>query len=323
VAEKLMQTPRGVWMAADSAIQGREQEWRDSHLSDNPLLVWNSESGQPPQRIPPAQVEDALLAQAMITSQDIKDVTNIHEANLGMPSNEVSRVAINARRQISDTGTVIYHDNLNSAIEEAGRVINDLIPIVYDSVRTIKVLGEDGQEVAQVINAMDDPLSVDITMGKYAVTATTGPSFETKRVEQAEAMGTMATAMPQILAVATDLIVEAQDWPGAAKIAERLRNNMPGVVLTEEEQTPQTMARDQAQSAAGAAQAQLQQMAAGVEMEQKRSQSVLNLSRAKNFMAQSANIPEKSAVTAANTASQIADRRVRANLEAVRVFSGD
>lgn len=322
VAEKLMQTPRSVWMASDASVQGREQQWRNSHLTDDPLLIWNAESGNKPERVPPAQVEDALLAQAMITSQDIKDVTNIHEANLGMPSNEVSRVAIQARQAVSDTGTVIYHDNLTSAIEEAGRVANDLIPTVYDSIRTVKVLGEDGKELAQVINDMNDPMSVDITMGKYSVTATTGPTYETKRQEQSEFMMNIVNSMPQVMQVAGDLILEAQDVAGAAKLATRLRNNMPGVNFEPDEMTPQMQMQTAAQQAGQQAQAQLAQMAAGIEMEQKRSQTALNLARARNFMAQASTLPAKNAIQAANTASQIADRRVRANLETVRVFTG-
>lgn len=322
VAEKLMQTPRSVWMASDAAVQGREQQWRNSHLTDDPLLIWNADSGNKPERVPPSQVEDALLAQAMITSQDIKDVTNIHEANLGMPSNEVSRVAIQARQAVSDTGTVIYHDNLTAAIEECGRVCNDLIPVVYDSIRTIKVLGEDGKELAQVINDMDNPMSVDITMGKYSVTATTGPAYETKRQEQAEFMLNIVNSVPQVGQVAGDLILESQDVAGAKKIANRLRNNMPGIVFEPDEMTPEMAQRQMAQTAGQQAQSQLAQMAAGIEMETKRSQTALNLARARNFMAQSSSMPAKTAITAANTASQIADRRVRANLETVRVFSG-
>ena len=322
VAEKLMQTPRSVWMASDTAVQGREQQWRNSHLTDDPLLIWNAESGNKPERVPPAQVEDALLAQAMITSQDIKDVTNIHEANLGMPSNEVSKVAIQQRQAVSDTGSVIYHDNLTAAIEECGRVCNDLIPVVYDSIRTIKVLGEDGKENAQVINDMNDPLSVDITLGKYSVTASTGPAYDTKRKEQAEFMLSIVNSVPQLGQVAGDLILEAQDVAGAKKLAKRLRNNMPGVVFEPDEMTPEMQMREAAQAQGAQAQQQLAMMAAGVDLEQKRSQATLNLARARNFMVQAGTMPEKNAISAANTASQIADRRVRAQLEAVRVFSG-
>jgi hypothetical protein len=122
-AEKIQQTPRGVWAAADTAVAGREKEWRESHLTDDPLLIWNADSGQKPERIPPAQVEAAFMQQAEMTDAGHRDVSNIHEANLGMPSNEVSGAAIMARQRVSDTGTIIYHDNLNMAIEQAGMIM--------------------------------------------------------------------------------------------------------------------------------------------------------------------------------------------------------
>jgi hypothetical protein len=121
IAERLMATPKATWLARAGTVAGREAAFRNSHLSDDPLLVYNDDSAEAPQRVEPAQIQQALIGEAELTSQDLKDISNIHEANLGMPSNEVSGAAIMARQRVSDTGTVIYHDNLNQAIEEAGR----------------------------------------------------------------------------------------------------------------------------------------------------------------------------------------------------------
>ena len=282
IAEKLSQTPRAVWAAADTAVAGRENMWRQSHQSDDPLLIWNAESGQKPERVPPAQVEDALLAQATITSQDIKDVSNIHEANLGMPSNEVSGAAILARQRVSDTGTILYHDNLASAISEAGRVINELIPKIYDTPRIIKVLGKDGDEMMQAINSTSAE-AVDITLGKYSVTVDVGPSYQTKRIEASQNMLGLASAMPQTLAVAADLIVEAQDWPGADKIAQRLRNSMPPEMLAPDEQTPTTIAKSQAQQHSAQQVAEMAAKHAIAEFMKLQSEYVLNMAKAQRL----------------------------------------
>lgn len=236
IAEKLMKSPKGNWIASEEAISGRETEWRESHLSDDELLVWNSESGQPPIRVPPMQIEGALIEQADTAAQDLADISNLHEANLGKRSNEVSGKAILARQRVGETGTVIYQDNLDLAIEEAGRTINELIPHAYDTTRTIKILGAEGEEFTAVkINAETDEEGLDITKGKYTISSTTGPSFVTKRVEAAEGMLNMVNAMPDTLAVAADKIVEAQDWPGADEIARRLRLNLaPGILRPED-----------------------------------------------------------------------------------------
>lgn len=322
VAEKLMQTPRAVWVAADTSVQGRENQWRQSHLSDDPLLIWNAESGQKPERGNPAQVEDALLAQAEITSQDIKDVTNIHEANLGMPSNEVSGAAIMARQRVSDTGTAVYHNNLNTAIEEAGRVINELIPYTYDSPRIVKVIGDDAQGLMQIINATGNPESIDLSIGRYSVTVTTGPNYATKRLESAKAMADLANAMPQTLASAADLIVDAQDWPGKEKIVERIRKTMPPQLLDPNELTPQMQANAAAAQQQSAQQQQAQLAVAVANYQKTQSETAMNFARARNFQATADSQPVKDQNQSLATASQAADRELRGHLEAVKVASG-
>ena len=322
IAEKIMQTPRAVWAAADTAVQGREQQWRQSHISDDPLLIWNAESGQKPERIPPATVEDSLLGQAEITSQDIKDVTNIHEANLGMPSNEVSGAAIMARQRVSDTGTILYHDNLNSAIEECGRTMDELIPFVYDTPRIIKVIGDDAKEDMQVINATGDPRSIDLSIGRYSVTVTTGPSFATKRIEQANAMSELATAMPQVLSSSVDLIVDAQDWPGKEKIVERLRKTLPPGLLNADEMTPQIQANAAAQQAEQAKAGQAQLAMAIANYMKTQSETTLNNARAANFEQTARSQVVKDQNQSVSTASQAADRELRGHLEAIKTATG-
>jgi len=238
IAEKLTLTPKGNWIASVESVEGREAEWRNSHVSDDPLLTYNGEAGQAPTRVPPAQIEAGLIEQAGMASQDLRDISNIHEANLGQRSNEVSGKAIVARQRIGDTGTTIYSDNLELAIEACGRVLNDLIPFVYNTARTIAVLGEEGEELpAQAINDTTNEKAVDITAGKYKVTSTTGPSTVTKRAEAAESMLNMVNAMPDTLAVAADKIIEAQDWPGSSEIARRLRDGMDPSLLDEKDLT--------------------------------------------------------------------------------------
>jgi len=322
IAEKIMQTPRAVWLAADTAVQGRENDYRQSHLSDNPLLIWAAESGNKPERIPPAQVEDSLLGQAELTTQDIKDVSNIHEANLGMPSNEVSGAAIIARQRVSDTGTVIYHDNLAMAIEQAGIIINDLIPICYDTPRIIKVLGEDAKQDMVLINKMGDERSIDIGIGRYSVTVSTGASYQTKRIEAAQNMMNLANAMPNVLAVSADLIVEAQDWPGADKIAKRLRMALPPEMLDPEDMTPQMLANTAAKQQQQQAAQKLQIQAAIAEYMKTTSEATLNNARAKNFEATADAVGPKLANETANVESQAAERELSGHLETIRTADG-
>lgn len=325
-AEKIMQTPRGVWTATDTAVAGREKDWRESHLTDNPLLIWNAESGNEPKRIPPAQVENSLMSQAEMTTQDIKDVSNIHEANLGMPSNEVSGAAIMARQRVSDTGTIIYHDNLNMAIEEAGDIINRLISTVYDTPRIIKVTGADGKKSLVEINQTnpadpEHPLK-DITAGKYSVTIATGPSTETKRIEASENMMALVQAMPQTAAIIADLLVEAQDWPMAAEIARRLRMMLPPGILNPADMSPEEQQAAMSKEAAGNQQAQIALYQTIGNFLKDQSITSMNNAKARNLSVQADLAPAEQQTRQTDTASKSADRELRGSLEAIKVADG-
>lgn len=224
IVEKLMQTPRAKWKATKEAVQGFESKWRNSHLTDDPLLLWNGDSGQEPQEVQPAQIEPALIQEANMATQDIKDVLNMHEAALGQQSNEVSGKALNARQRVSELGSVIYFSNLNGAIEECGRTINELIPDFYDTARTIRTIGEDGKADLAKINQAG---GVDICDGSYGITVTTGPSYTTRRVEAVESMMALQNANPEAMAPALDIMVEEMDWPGAERISKRLKKANP------------------------------------------------------------------------------------------------
>jgi hypothetical protein len=322
IAEKLVGAPKQKWVAADTAVEGREDEWRRSHLSDDPLLIYNADSGAPPNRMPPMEMEAALIEQAGIAAQDIRDVSNIHEASMGQASNEVSGRAITARQRVGELGTVIYQDNLNIAIEEAGKIINELIPFVYDTPRLIKVLGPDMLTEKQVkVNYTEDPESVDITAGKYAVTVTTGPSYTTRRVEAREEMMSMVNAMPNTMAIAADKIVEAQDWPGSDEIARRLRSQLPAGMIAAEDLTEEEQAAQQQQQQSAEQQQQLQQIAFELEVAEKKAKIAQleaqaaesqartqeSLARAEQAKAQAASLIAGIETDRVSTAVQIAD----------------
>lgn len=233
-AEAIALAPLAQWISPDDAIEGREEDFRGAHLTGDTLLVYNKNASGKPERVEPVPIPAALLNEAQMNTQDIKDTTGLHDASLGMRSNEISGRAIQARQREGDVATIIYHDNLNASIQEGGDVINQLIPLAYDTMRTLRVIGPDDKHKALTVNDPNDEDSPDITKGKYDVSLETGPSFTTQRQEAADAMMAIVQTAPQLMAVAGDLIVKHQDWPGAQEIAERLKRSMPPELTAEE-----------------------------------------------------------------------------------------
>lgn len=234
-AEQLGYAPKAQWVASEAAVEGREADWRKAHLSRDPLLIYN-DGAEPPQRLDPPAPQAALLNESQVNAQDMKDVTGIHDASLGVRSNETSGRAIQARQREGDIASLTFYDNANAAILEAGDVINQLIPQIYDGTRVIRTIGEDETMKFQRINDPMDPDSVDLSVGMFDVTLSTGTSYSTRRVEAAQAMMEAIQVWPNLMSVAGDLVAKAQDWPGADKLADRLKKTIPPQFLEEGEE---------------------------------------------------------------------------------------
>lgn len=253
-AEMLALAGNGHWLLHETQ-DGAQEAFRDAHNSGDPILSWSG--AVKPEFVGPPTLNNAVLQESALSAQDMKDVTGLHDASLGAKSNETSGKAILARQREGDVGTNIYHDNLSAAISEAGRVINALIPVSYDTARTIRVVGEDETTKVQRINDPMDPDSVDINQGRYDVVVETGPSYSTKRVEAAESMAQFFQVVPAASQAAGDLFAKAQDWPMAAEIGDRLKKTLPpGLVDDEEDQS------EEAQAAKAQAMQQAQQQQA-------------------------------------------------------------
>jgi len=289
-AEKLALAPRQQWLIHESAVGDRE-DYRDGYKNGDTVLDWAGTVE--PKRMDPPPVEAALLQEAALNAQDMKDVTGLHDASLGVRSNETSGKAILARQREGDVASYIYHDNLKSAIAECGRVINQLIPVVYDTARTIRVLGEDEQQKVMRVNDPNDPESIDLGKGKYDIVVETGPSYSTKRQEASESMMQFVQAVPGAAQFAGDLIAMAQDWPLAEEIGERLKKALPPGFAEEDDpdkMTPEQQAAKQQQMQAAQAQQQMQMQGAQLQMAELEAKVQLTNAQAAKMMAEAQNV---------------------------------
>jgi hypothetical protein len=287
-AEVLAMAPRAQWLASHQAVpEDAEDDFRNSAKSGDPLLKWSGQ-GAAPDRIAPPPIPTAVLQEAALNSQDMKDVTGLHDASLGARSNETSGKAIMARQREGDVASYIYQDNLKAAINEAGRLVNQLIPVVFDTARTIRVVGEDETTKVQRINDPANPDSVDINQGKYDIVVETGPSYSTKRVEAADAMMQFAQAVPQAAALIPDLIARAQDFPMADEMAERFKRALPPQITEspDDEVTEEQMQAKQAAAQQAQMQQQMQMQAAQLDMAEREGKVVKLRADAEYTMAQ-------------------------------------
>ena len=245
--------PKAPWVGPVGAFK-KDDGWNTANTENHPYLEYDGQI--PPQRQPFAGMPAGALQEAASAADDLKSILGMYDASLGARSNETSGRAIMARQKEGDTSTFNFTDNLNRAIRQVGAVLINLIPSVYSKPRIIRILGEDGtpKNVPVNQNVMidqkgeiigqgkpipEDAISriYDLTAGKYDLTVSSGPSFNTRREEAAFQMTEFVRAFPQAAPVIGDILAKNLDWPGADEIADRLKAINP--VLQKEQHANQ------------------------------------------------------------------------------------
>lgn len=274
-AERIALAPKAPWLVTPKMIDGFQTIWANAANGNPSVLYYNADPGASgaggmPHRTEPAPVEAAMLQEAALATDDLKATTGIYDASLGAKSNETSGKAIIARQREGDVGTYAFVDNVLDAIEETGRVVIDLIPHIYDTPRMVRILGKKMEPQIVAVNQawfqpaqhpqtgqpMADPygrpmgqtVHVDLTVGKYDVTVSTGPSVTTQRQETAELLTSTLQAAPMLAPVILPRLAAVIDMPDADEFAAEVKALMqPGP------QGPNP--KDQAQAALSSAKA--------------------------------------------------------------------
>lgn len=229
--------PRAPFLATPQQIEGHEKMWNEANRKNRPYLLYNEEgsiSGAP-QRAQPAQIPTGVVNEGAISDMDMKDTIGIYEAGLGQKSNERTGKAIMARRQASDLGIFSFFDNFAKSIMHTGRIINDMMPVIYDTERQLRIMGEDQQEKVLQINkavmdldTMEEVVINDLTVGKYDIVEVAGPSYATKRAEMADSMMEFLQYIPPEAALLiVDLVAKNLDFPNAEEMSQRLSALIP------------------------------------------------------------------------------------------------
>lgn len=256
--------PKVPFIGPKGSFDSDIDKWNTANIKSHPFLEYDPKGGMPPPQRQPMDMGSpaGALQEALNANDDIKSTIGLFDASLGARSNETSGRAIMARQREGDVSTFHFIDNMSRAIRHTGRVLIDLIPKVYSGERMVRVIGEDGTQEAKPINQpyqMKDPKTGqpmqqpqmgpngqpmtdeqgnplmqpimalhDLTVGKYDLTVTTGPSFTSRREEAAASMTEMVRAFPAAAPIVMPELAKQLDWPGADKIADKMEELASG-----------------------------------------------------------------------------------------------
>jgi len=259
ITEKVLLTPKFQYLLTPKQIKGFKEWWDNAHSTATPYMLYNADPSVPggaPQVAAPNPVPVEMVQIAQMDAEDIKTATGKFDAQLGAPSAERSGIAIREKRLAGDVGTFVYIDNLTKAVRFTGEILVDMIPRIYDTERIVRVLGEDGSEDHVTLNQVvtDEETGIkqivnDITVGKYDVNVSVGPSFQSLRDEAADKLTSIGAAFPELYAIGADVIIKNLDIPGADEIEKRLRKVMieRGVVEPTDEERAEAEEKKQGQ----------------------------------------------------------------------------
>jgi hypothetical protein len=263
IAETLAQAPVSPYMTPEGSIAGYEAQWETLNTKPRPNITYKAydASGRALPR-PERDVSEAPIGSlsAFVAQEidDMKATTGIYDASLGAQGNETSGRAILSRQQQSNLATMHFMDNLERSFKQAGEVMGELIPKIYDAARTIKILGPDEAQKIVKINQMhtdetgkDRHYDLAGTKGSWVVTM--GKSYSSKRMEAFDNMQTVIQANPDLMNVIGDIMFRNYDGAGAEEMADRLHKMLPPQLQDDQNELP-----PQAQAAVAQAQQQSQ-----------------------------------------------------------------
>lgn len=228
--------PKAPWIGTKKNFADTIDDWETANIENHPFLEYvpdEKNGGQAPQRVAPPVNSSGLAETLERATADMSAITGIYPSSLGAASNESSGRAIIARQREGDTGTYLYVDNFARAIRYTGKILIDAIPHVYDTQRTIRIVGEDGKvdlvqiNQAQTVDGIENTILNDVTVGTYDIAIEMGPSYSTKREEARDGMATLMQSLGPNSMLFADLFASQQDWPLADKIAKRLKFTLP------------------------------------------------------------------------------------------------
>lgn len=237
--------PKAPFIGAAGQFDGFESEWAGANSENLAYLEYNTvdingQAAPPPQRSAPPLASQGIMQGLALAKDALKDTSGLGAASLGQKGNETSGKAILARQKEGDVSTFHIQDNAAKAIRHAGRVFVQWAPKVYDEAKVARIIGEDGNadhayldpsqpESVRKIKQPDGSIKkiYNLGVGRYDVIASVGPSYTTKRVEQAEMMNQLFQSFPASFQVLGDIFMENQDSPGSDRMARRLKAMLP------------------------------------------------------------------------------------------------
>lgn len=251
-ATAIMAAPKSPWLLYAEQISGYERFWNQANDPTLPYLLHKAVvvGGQllpPPVRTVVEPAIQAITQAKLLAQQDLQATVGMFEASMGQPSNEQSGVAIDKRKIEAEGTNYTYSANLAWSIRALGTMCVDILPKLHTGPGELRQVSPDGTTKTTPVNRpyQDEQGQMQqhlLSQGQYEVVISSGPSYETSRMQVSEKLsGVLGAVPPEIQRYFLDTWAASLDFPGSEDLAQRLKTLVPPEALAaSEQQDPKT-----------------------------------------------------------------------------------
>jgi hypothetical protein len=218
-------TANSGWIVEGGSLSGMTADDLEEHGAETGLVLEYNRGSTPPAKIQANQIPTGLDRIGQKAARNIKEISGITDAMLGMDSPEVSGVAINAKQNRGSLLLQVPLDNLAKTRQYLAEKILQLVQSYYTEERIIQITNESDPYKPREklrVNEMTPEGEVinDLTIGEYDVIIGTAPARDNfDEMQFAEAIALRGAGVP----IPNDMIVEYSHLSRKADIADRIR----------------------------------------------------------------------------------------------------
>lgn len=238
IAAEVKNRRREQWLGTPDNISGYEQDWRNPELQMGILRAKpDPKTGQMPTKQAAWDLSPAIMQNFQRATQDIREILGFSETE-ALQGRDISGKARRERKLEGSMSAYVYFDNMNQAVEQGGRVTNDLLNyIIGEEERTMVISKKDGKTETVTINEKmsDGTIRNDIGLGDFDVEIDSGPSFAVQKEIALEFLQTTLAAQPQAFPLIADLWAKNLDVQFMPQIADRFKTMVPPEIIAKEE----------------------------------------------------------------------------------------
>ena len=230
-------TANSGWIVENGSLSGMTADDLEEHGAETGLVLEFNRGSTPPSKIPPNQIPTGLDRLGQKAARNIKEISGITDAMLGMDSPEVSGVAIQAKQGRGSMLLQVPLDNLAKTRQYLAEKILQLVQSYYTEERIIQITDESDpfkprEKLRINQQTPEGEIINDLTIGEYDVVVGTAPARDNfDEMQFAEAIELRGVGVP----IPNDMIVEYSHLSRKAEIAERIRQ-LEGTAPPSEEQ---------------------------------------------------------------------------------------